>query len=178
MGGKIEVTSQPDKGSCFTFTLPCPVLATQSPAASITSVQAAFHSRVPGSTLRILMAEDNPVNRKVACGLIERQGHSVTCVEDGLQAVEELQKNSYDLVLMDLQMPRMGGLEATSCIRQVESLRSLKPIPIIALTAHAMKGDEERCLKAGMNDYLPKPIRLDDLTAKLSKWCNSVVLEV
>ena len=177
MGGRIEVMSRPGYGSCFTFTLPCPVLATE-PATSITSVEKEHDSGIPGPPMRILLAEDNPVNRKVARGLIERQGHSVTCVEDGLLAVEALLQSTYDLVFMDVQMPRMDGLEATICIREAESLRSLKPTPIIALTAHALKGDEERCLRAGMDDYLSKPIQLDDLKAKLLKWNKTVVVEI
>ena len=178
MGGSIQLVSQPGQGSCFAFTLPCMVLTAPSPAEISIAVDAEQQSRIRMAPLRILLADDNLVNRRVARGLIEKQGHSVTCVEDGLLAVEALEQATYDLVLMDLQMPRKGGLEATSCIRKAESLRRLKPTPIIALTAHAMKGDKERCLEAGMDDYLSKPIGVEELRAKLLKWSHAAVLEV
>ena len=177
MGGSIQVTSQPGEGSCFSFTLPCSILTKTALADQANRVEDQSQVHVRGASLRILLAEDNPVNRKVACGLIEKQGHSVTCVEDGLLAVEALEQNTFDLVLMDLQMPHMGGLEATARIRKAESLLGVKPTPIIALTAHAMKGDEERCLQAGMNDYLSKPIRVEELKTKLLKWSHTVVLK-
>jgi CheY-like chemotaxis protein len=171
MGGNIEVSSELGHGSCFSFTVACSVIAAP-PEFAAPLTPGIERDRMPGSTLRILLAEDNPINRKVASSLIEKQGHSVKCVADGQLAVEELQQNTYDLIFMDLQMPRMGGLEATGCIRRAELLRGLRPTPIIALTAHAMTGDKERCLQAGMDDYLSKPFRLDELQAKLSKWAG------
>jgi CheY-like chemotaxis protein len=108
--------------------------------------------------LRILVAEDNAVNQKLVLRLLEKHGHSVTLAVDGLRAVEAIEGQTFDLALMDVQMPEIGGFEATKRIRGLE-LGSGRRLPIIALTAHAMQGDRERCLKAGMDDYLSKPIR-------------------
>ena len=123
-------------------------------------------------TLRILLAEDNRVNQKLATGVLERMGHQVTLAENGQQAVEFVQQETYDLVLMDVQMPEKDGFEATREIRAMEAITGMH-IPIIAVTAHAMKGDEERCLAAGMDDYLSKPIRAQQLAEK----CRSLFLE-
>ena len=121
--------------------------------------------------VRILLAEDSPVNQKVAVGLLERQGYQVRVAEDGAQAVAIYRQapQDYDLILMDIQMPHMDGFEATRAIRQWEE-RGEPPIPIIALTAHAMKGDRERMLQEGMDDYLAKPIQADDLYRMVEKW--------
>jgi signal transduction histidine kinase/DNA-binding response OmpR family regulator len=112
--------------------------------------------------LRILLAEDNPVNRMLAIKVLERRRHSVYAVENGRQALSALGQSTFDLVLMDVQMPEMGGLEATAAIREAEAL-SGKHIPIIAMTAHAMSGDREVCLNAGMDGYVAKPLRIADL---------------
>jgi CheY-like chemotaxis protein len=114
-------------------------------------------SRAPRQPLRILLAEDNPVNQEVAVHLIERRGHSVIVAENGKQAIEALERHKFDLVLMDVQMPEMGGLEATKIIREKEKA-SGQHLPIIAMTAHAMQGDREKCIEAGMDGYLGKPI--------------------
>jgi two-component system sensor histidine kinase/response regulator len=107
--------------------------------------------------LRILLAEDNSINQKLAVRLLEKKGHTVIVAENGQEALRLWQNNNMDLILMDVQMPIMDGLKTTAAIREVE-LQTGKHIPIIAMTAHAMEGDRERCLKAGMDDYLPKPI--------------------
>ncbi len=112
--------------------------------------------------LRILVAEDTPINQQVVTQMLGRQGHEVTVVENGLEAVEALENQTYDLVLMDLQMPRMGGFEATAIIRQREA-ETGRRVPIVAATAHAMAGDEERCLEAGMDGYISKPFRMATL---------------
>jgi two-component system, sensor histidine kinase and response regulator len=110
--------------------------------------------------LRILLAEDNPVNQRVAVGLLEKRGYKVTVAADGRQALAAFRKGTFDLVLMDLQMPGVGGLEVTAEIRKRE--RGTKSrLPIIAMTAHAMKGDRERCLEAGMDGYVSKPIQAE-----------------
>ncbi|MGE0705311.1 MAG: response regulator, partial [Vicinamibacterales bacterium] len=111
----------------------------------------------PAKGLRILLAEDNIVNQKVAVGLLTRRGHDVTVVDNGRKAVEAVEKDTFDLALMDLQMPEMGGLEATQAIRTREAARG-GHLRIIAMTAHAMRGDRERCLAAGMDGYVSKPI--------------------
>jgi PAS domain S-box-containing protein len=114
-------------------------------------------SRTAQHPLRILLAEDNPVNQEVAVHLIERRGHSVIVAENGRQAIAAIERHKFDLVLMDVQMPEMGGLEATKIIREKEK-GSGHRLPIIAMTAHAMQGDREQCLEAGMDGYLAKPI--------------------
>jgi two-component system sensor histidine kinase/response regulator len=112
--------------------------------------------------LRILLAEDNVVNQKLVSKLLERRGHTVSIAANGRLAVQALSRECYDLILMDVQMPEMDGFEATAIIREKERA-SGQHIPIIALTANAMKGDSERCLNAGMDAYLSKPIRAQEL---------------
>jgi CheY-like chemotaxis protein len=111
----------------------------------------------PLAPIRILLAEDNRVNQVLAVRLLEKQGHYVTVVENGAKAIEALDRNTFDVVLMDLQMPQMDGFEATRLIRQREH-EWRRHIPVIAMTAHAMKGDEEKCLEAGFDGYLSKPV--------------------
>lgn len=112
--------------------------------------------------LRILLAEDNTVNQRVAMRLLERRGHHVIVVANGKEALHALEQESFDLVVMDVQMPQMDGLEATAAIRAKERTRG-GHIPIVAMTAHAMKGDAERCYAAGMDAYISKPIIGADL---------------
>jgi CheY-like chemotaxis protein len=111
--------------------------------------------------LKILLAEDSPMNQRLAIGLLKRKGHLVTVAANGRQAVEAFQNESFDLVFMDVQMPEMDGFEATETIRAAEAKGH--HVPIIAMTAHAMKGDRERCLQSGMDAYLAKPIRAREL---------------
>jgi CheY-like chemotaxis protein len=113
-------------------------------------------------SLRILLAEDNPVNQRLAVRLLEKEGHTVVVADNGRRALEALEGASVDLVIMDVQMPEMDGYEATTSIRKAEET-TLKHVPILAMTAHAMKGDQGKCLAAGMDGYLAKPIRPDDL---------------
>ncbi len=120
----------------------------------------------PTRTLRILLAEDNPVNQTLAVRLLEKRGHVVTVVGDGQQALDTLEErqNDFDLVLMDVQMPNLGGIEATMMIREREQLiGSRRRLPVIAMTARAMKGDREDCLEAGFDDYIAKPLRAQEL---------------
>lgn len=120
-------------------------------------------------SLKILLAEDNPVNQKLAMRVLEKMGHRVTVVSNGRMAIERVAKESYHVVLMDVQMPVMDGLTATSRIREDEKETGLH-VPIIAMTANAMQGDRKRCLAAGMDDYLPKPIRFKDLADILWRY--------
>ena len=113
---------------------------------------------------RILLAEDNPINQVVAVRILEKRGHRVTVAANGKEAVAAVGREAFDLVLMDVQMPEMDGFEATAAIRQAEGTPG-RHLPIFAMTAHAMKGDAERCRAAGMDGYLPKPIRPADLYA-------------
>jgi CheY-like chemotaxis protein len=115
------------------------------------------------------VAEDNAVNQKLIARILEKKGHRVDVVGNGREAVDAVMKVGYDLVLMDVQMPEMDGLEATRRIRAADR-PAVARIPIIALTANAMQGDQERCLSAGMDDYLSKPVKPADLTATLDRW--------
>ena len=121
-------------------------------------------------TLRILLAEDNPVNQQVAATMLRKRGHVVDIVADGRQAVDAVRARGYDILLMDVQMPEMDGLAATRAIREGPHGRD---VPIVALTAHALAGDRERCLAAGMNGYLTKPFKAHDLFATVEKWTEA-----
>jgi len=118
--------------------------------------------------LRILLAEDNLVNRLVALRLLERHGYVVEVAEDGREAVAKAKAGNFDVVLMDVQMPEMDGLEATQAIREMEKHRG-SHVPIIAMTAHALKGDRERCLEAGMDAYISKPFKMEELLNQIEK---------
>jgi two-component system sensor histidine kinase/response regulator len=107
--------------------------------------------------LHVLLVEDNPINQRISRALLEKKGYAVTLAENGRKALERFEKQSFDVILMDVQMPEMDGFEATALIRRREK-NSGRHVPIIALTAHALKGDEERCLSAGMDSYITKPI--------------------
>src|SRR5689334_18220160 len=116
----------------------------------------------PSAGVRVLLVEDNPVNRAIAIRLLEKRGHHVTAVENGALAVEITESARFDIVLMDVQMPVMDGLTATRTIRDRERAQG-GHVPIVAVTAHALDQDRQRCLAAGMDEYLPKPIRTPDL---------------
>jgi CheY-like chemotaxis protein len=156
MGGRLDLESEPGRGAKFVFNLVFPVVARA--AAPVRPTQDGIP--VSHRRLKILLVEDNVVNQKVAMRLLERMGHRVDKVGDGRQAVAAVQVVEYDLVLMDCQMPVMDGYAATQAIRGLECGRNL---PIIAMTAHAMPEDRRRCLDAGMDDYLAKPISTDQL---------------
>jgi two-component system sensor histidine kinase/response regulator len=112
--------------------------------------------------LRILLAEDNAVNRLLAVRLLEKKGHSVTVACDGRQAVDALARERFDLALLDIQMPELDGFEVTAAVRAQEEGTGRR-LPLVALTAHAMQGDRERCLAAGMDGYVTKPIQMEQL---------------
>jgi signal transduction histidine kinase/DNA-binding response OmpR family regulator len=129
----------------------------------------------PARSLRVLVAEDNEVNVRLAVALLGKLGHTATVVGEGQAAVDALARERFDLVLMDLQMPVLGGMDAARAVRAAERAAANRPrVPIVALTAHAMKGDREDCLAAGMDDYVTKPVRLTDLAAAIARQVPGV----
>ena len=165
MRGKVWIESTLGVGTTFHFTAWFRV-AESSPKTSEIVPGNALEAHAAAS-LRILLTEDNVVNRAFATGILTRRGHSITQAVNGREALASTRAESFDLILMDVQMPEMDGLEATRCIRAEELLR--RHTPIVAMTAHAMVGDRERCLAAGMDDYLSKPIDKAALFAIIEK---------
>ncbi len=162
MGGRLAVESEPGRGSTFHFTLPMPVVRLDAAAAAEPRPNRIPQPFSAARPLSILMAEDNVVNQKVALRILQKQGHRVVLATTGCEALEKAAERAFDLILMDVQMPGMDGLTATSAIRERE-LATGRHVPILAMTAHAMKGDRERCLAAGMDGYVSKPVRPREL---------------
>ena len=131
------------------------------PALAVTTTRS-----LPQVPLSILLAEDNPINQRLALRLLERRGHRVTLANDGVEAVAAFEQGTFDVILMDVQMPVLDGFGATTRIREIQARRGTH-VPIIALTAHAMRGDRERCLAGGMDGYCSKPINAQELFAAI-----------
>ncbi len=164
MGGRIWVESAQGRGSTFHFTAEFGRADQRTEQA-----EAAGHgTAVPSRPLNILLAEDNPINQFVLTEMLKARGHDVTVAATGREALIRLAERPYEVVLMDAQMPEMDGVEATRRIREGQVPGAPADIPIIALTAYALGGDRERFLDAGMDDYVPKPVDMDDLEAKLT----------
>jgi signal transduction histidine kinase/ligand-binding sensor domain-containing protein/ActR/RegA family two-component response regulator len=167
MGGRLDVDSVIGKGSTFSFAIGLQVAEAPKPAPSIPEYARAVRP------LSVLVAEDSPVNQLLVRRLLEKAGHTVTVVETGVAAVDASASGKFDVIFMDVQMPEMNGFDATGHIRAREGQQNKARVPIIALTAHAMRGDRERCLAAGMDGYVSKPIRPDVLFASLAEATKS-----
>ena len=189
MGGDIWVESVFEQGTTFLFTIPYrPVAVQSSPNQTLEMVlepveiaeNKALLSKIPKLAeqipLKILLAEDNPVNQKLANRLFEKMGYGIDIAANGIEVLEAIQKQSYDLIFMDVQMPEMDGLEATRQIRAIEQSRQTelsnlaKSMQIIAITANAMQDDREKCLASGMNDFIAKPFKVEQIQAAIEKW--------
>jgi CheY-like chemotaxis protein len=171
MGGGIGVKSEPAKGSTFRFSIAAkvaqdtqkPKTTTQSDDNSQKKLHSDFADQYP---MTILVAEDNKVNQIVIMNILSKLGYHADLVQNGLEVLDQVQKSDYDVILMDMQMPQMDGLEAT---RRIKAGKAAYPF-IIAMTANALQQDKEKCFEAGMDDYLSKPVILDDLVVLLRKW--------
>jgi len=164
MGGKICVESNPGVGTTFYFSAFFPLAPPdQEKLPLFAERSSSTHDRIAGgAALHILLVEDEYINRTLAINVLEREGWSVSIAENGVEALNVLETETFDLILMDVQMPEMNGYETTRTIRRQE-LETAQHIPIIAMTAYAVKGDREKCLAAGMDGYISKPIRPDRL---------------
>jgi CheY-like chemotaxis protein len=164
MGGTIGFDSEPAHGSKFWFTVVLEKSVARAPQA-LAACEQAGGEQLHG---RILLADDNPVNCRVAEAMLTRCGHLLDIVHNGRAAVDAVQNKPYDIVLMDVQMPEVDGFEATRRIRHLNG--QFARLPIIAMTAHAMAGDRERCLAAGMDDYITKPVQREMLQETVARW--------
>jgi CheY-like chemotaxis protein len=164
LGGRLYVTSRPGEGSTFSFVIP--VRAGDAARIPATPPVHVLRPRSEGG-LHCLVAEDNHVNQKLIQRMLERLGHRVTLTSNGKEALAAAQREIFDVILLDVQMPEMDGLETAGRIRRMEGAGGRERAAIVALTAHAMPGDRETCLEAGMDAYLSKPLRLEDLATTL-----------
>jgi CheY-like chemotaxis protein len=170
MGGRVWVESIPGSGSAFHLTLRLEVAAGVPAGAGPEESPAPAGMARPSRLLRILVAEDNPINQKVMCRLLQRGGHEVVVAGNGREVLSILERELFDLALLDVQMPELDGLETARAIRTSERNGSVH-MPILAVTAHAMNGDRERCLAAGMDGYITKPIQVEQLFAAIEQVC-------
>ncbi|HEV8039165.1 MAG TPA: ATP-binding protein [Bryobacteraceae bacterium] len=171
MGGQIGVVSEVGRGSTFYFSVQlAPARALTNVSGELHALASAVNPKPAGAhSLHILLAEDNVVNQRLASEFLKRDGHSIVVVADGQQAVTAARDQAFDLVLMDVHMPAMDGLKATAQIRAAENGTG-RHLPIVAMTASAMQGDQEKCLEAGMDGYLTKPIDIASLRQTLTKF--------
>jgi len=171
LGGNLTVFSQPGMGSIFTLTIEAAGKLSDTPQwnkydrVEKLQAQPAAKSDTPAVKTTVLLVEDNPVNQQLMKVILSRMGHEVTLAENGQQAVEAAEKTAFDIILMDIQMPVMNGLEATRALRQ----KGIKT-PVIAVTANALKGDRDLCIQAGCDDYLSKPVDKDRLADMIARY--------
>ena len=185
MGGKLELSSRENEGSKFSFVLSfikpneiskkndadcvMPYNGSLQETSPRTPMQSSL--KTSPSTIRILLVEDNAINQRVASAMLNKLGFTIDIAANGIEAIDALKQTAYSLVIMDLQMPLMGGLEATREIRKMESGILISPdIPIIAMTANATQQDKKNCLNAGMNDFISKPVTMPTLQELINKW--------
>jgi PAS domain S-box-containing protein len=179
MGGRMGVESVENEGSTFWFT----VLFAKASKTQITEAENAIQAnegvagRKRSKDLRILLVEDNMVNQAVAMGMLKKLGHAAEGSTDGKDALKRLSEADFDLVFMDVQMPIVGGIEATEMIREGKAGGRNKHVPIIAMTAHATKKDRQACLDSGMDDYIPKPISSQLITEAMNRTLSPALLE-
>jgi len=167
MNGKIKVESTPGVGSCFSFTILTRIAPFKTGANGYVPIPL-LSGKYP---FRMLLAEDNPINQQLALIILKKMGYNPDIAENGKEVLQKLEQQPYDLILMDIQMPEMDGLEAT---RMIRSGNSQQPV-IIAMTANATRQDRETCLSEGMDDYLSKPVNIEELVHTLEKWGKALV---
>lgn len=166
MGGQIWARSVPGQGSTFSFTIQAEVIPGKQLDLVDSNKEAVFENQSEQKPLRILVAEDNPSNQKVLLTMLKRMGYRPDAVADGSEAIKAIERQSYDMILMDVRMPTMDGITATRVIRELLPINGPK---IVAITAYAMDGDRDICLEAGMDDYISKPVNMVELEAILRK---------